>query len=74
MATTAPDPGSLAVARVLASGVGESGAELARLLPSRLAEPEAAHRVERALRDAADALRVAAAAAGLTRTGGGDAR
>ena len=70
---TAADPRSLAPARALAGEVATRASQLRDALPL-LAEPDNAHRAERALRDAMDLIAVAAAAAGLVRTGGGDAR
>lgn len=73
MVATSADPTALASARVLAARLAARASRLAEALPVTAA-PDAVCRVERALAEAGHALDVAAVAAGLVRTGGGDAR
>ena len=60
-------------AATLARRIAALSGDLSARLPAHLAS-EDAHRLERALREAAHHLGVAATAAGLVRAGGDDAR
>jgi len=71
--TGAPDPGDTSAAATTARRLGDLAHGLAARIPAAM-DPEALHRLERALREAGHTLGVAATCAGLVRAGGGDAR
>ena len=71
--TSGTDPGDTSAAVTSARRIGDLAHGLAARIPSTL-DPEALHRLERALRESGHALGVAATCAGLVRTGGDDAR
>ena len=71
--TSGADPGDTTAAVSCARRIGDLAHGLATRLPGSM-DPEALHRLERALREAGHTLGVAATCAGLVRAGGGDAR
>lgn len=71
--TGASDPGDTSAAATTARRLGDLAHGLAARIPAAM-DPEALHRLERALREAEHHLAVGATCAGLARTGGGDGR
>ena len=71
--TGAPDTDNTSAAATTARRLGDLAHGLAARIPATL-DPEALHRLERALRESGHALGVAATCAGLVRAGGDDAR
>lgn len=71
--TSGTDPGDTSAAVTSARRLGDLAHGLAARIPAAM-DPEALHRLERALCEAEHHLSVGATCAGLARTGGGDGR